>query len=151
MHTNGTPSTSQQCSVSPAPLPGVSARTQPPHPGVPDPAVPDPCPPARPPGVATSLPKAYGDQPIATCTHSQLAGIPMPLATAVLDQASGQMLEHCQLRKHPTHKQTWDISYANKLGCLCQGIGQHPSNPKSPCSPGTNTFKPIPGHSQPLQ
>jgi hypothetical protein len=42
------------------------------------------------------------------------------LALPVLDTATGQLLEHRQLRRHPDHKDTWDTSYANELGRLCQ-------------------------------
>ena len=31
--------------------------------------------------------------------------------------------EHRQLRRHPKFKDIWDMSYANELGRLCQGIG----------------------------
>ena len=34
----------------------------------------------------------------------------------VLDQDTGQSLEHRQLRRHPKYKDTWDTSYANELG-----------------------------------
>ncbi len=39
-----------------------------------------------------------------------------PSALAVLDPATGKFLEHCQLRRDPHYKTTWDTSYANKLG-----------------------------------
>jgi hypothetical protein len=54
----------------------------------------------------------------------------------------GNFLEWCQLRTHPTLSVTWDTSYANKLGCLCQGIGTGPNEVK--CIGGTNTLFPIP-------
>ena len=53
------------------------------------------------------------------------------------------MLEHRQLRAHPDHKHTWDTSYANELGRLCQGIGTHPTAPHFKRIEGTNTFTPI--------
>jgi hypothetical protein len=52
-----------------------------------------------------------------------------PIAAPVLDTAMGAMLEHRQLRCHPTYKKVWDKSYANELGSLCQGIGTNPTNP----------------------
>ena len=60
-------------------------------------------------------------------------------ANAVLDQASGEFLEHRQLRKDPRYKTVWDTSYANELGRLCQGIGEGPK-PGSKRVAGTNTF-----------
>jgi hypothetical protein len=60
-------------------------------------------------------------------------------ALSVLDQATGKSLEHCQLRNDLWYKQTWDTSYANKLGRLCQGIGTGPT-PGSKQVEGTNTF-----------
>ncbi len=42
---------------------------------------------------------------------------------AVLDQESGQLLEHCQLQRDPHYKEVWDCSNSNELGRLCQGIG----------------------------
>ncbi len=61
-----------------------------------------------------------------------------PSALAVLDPATGKFLEHCQLRRDPHYKTTWDTSYANKLGQLCQGIGSV-SAPTSQRVVGTNT------------
>ncbi len=46
-----------------------------------------------------------------------------PYALAILDPATGKFLEHHQLCQDPCYKTTWDTSYANKLGQLCQGIG----------------------------
>ena len=60
-------------------------------------------------------------------------------AMSVLDPATGEHLEHCQLRQDPRYKTTWDTSYANELGCLCQGIGEGPK-PGSQRVAGTNTF-----------
>eukprot|EP00804_Cyclotella_cryptica_P011136 CCRYP_020838-RA/>CCRYP_020838-RA protein AED:0.39 eAED:0.39 QI:0/0/0/1/1/1/3/0/399 len=61
----------------------------------------------------------------------------------VLDQDTGQLLEHKQLRRHPKHKATWDTSYSNELGRLCQGIGHHPVHKHKKRIGGTDTFKPI--------
>jgi hypothetical protein len=54
----------------------------------------------------------------------------------------GNFLEWCQLRTYPTLSITWNTSYANKLGRLCQGISTSPSEGK--CTKGTNTLFPIP-------
>eukprot|EP00804_Cyclotella_cryptica_P017258 CCRYP_016817-RA/>CCRYP_016817-RA protein AED:0.28 eAED:0.28 QI:0/0/0/1/0/0/5/0/734 len=59
---------------------------------------------------------------LAETTDEEFNGTAMP----VLDQDTGQLLEHKQLRRHPKHKTTRDASYSNKLGRLCQGIGHHP-------------------------
>jgi hypothetical protein len=44
-------------------------------------------------------------------------------ALSVLDPATGKFLEHLQLCRDPRYIATWDTSYANELGRLCQGIG----------------------------
>ena len=59
------------------------------------------------------------------------------------------MLEHQQLRAHPIHKLTWDTSYANELGRLCQGIGTLPGAPDKKHIAGTDTFTPIHFHDIP--
>ncbi len=53
------------------------------------------------------------------------------VAFSVLDHETGKFLEHRQLRRDPKQKCTWDKSYANKFGRLCQGVGQHPTKPKA--------------------
>jgi hypothetical protein len=62
-----------------------------------------------------------------------------PLALSVLDPTTSNMLEHCQLRRDPWYKTTWDTLYANELGRLCQGIGSGEA-PSSKRSASTNTF-----------
>ena len=57
----------------------------------------------------------------------------------VLDINSGKILEYRQVHKHPNYTDTWNRSYSNKLGRLCQGIGTDPNN-KFWRVPGTNTF-----------
>ena len=66
-----------------------------------------------------------------------------------LDPESGCYLEHRQLRAHPTHKQTWDASYANELRRLCQGIITLPGQPDTKRITGTDTFTPIHYHDIP--
>ncbi len=63
----------------------------------------------------------------------------IPVALSVLDPSTGKFLEHCQLRRDPHYKATWDTSYANELGHLCQGIGSG-ATPDSKRVAGTNTF-----------
>eukprot|EP00804_Cyclotella_cryptica_P013681 CCRYP_016123-RA/>CCRYP_016123-RA protein AED:0.28 eAED:0.28 QI:0/0/0/1/0/0/3/0/318 len=49
-------------------------------------------------------------------------------------------------KHHPAiHHQaaTWDTSYSNELGRLCQGIGHHPVHKHKKRIDGTDTFKPI--------
>ena len=50
----------------------------------------------------------------------------IPVALSVLDPSTGEFLEHRQLRRDPRYKTTWDTSYANELGHLCQEIGSGP-------------------------
>ena len=63
-------------------------------------------------------------------------------ALAVLDPETGNLLEHRQLRKHPKLKPTWDTSFSNELGRLCQGIGTG-TTPSKQRIAGTDTFKVI--------
>ncbi len=67
---------------------------------------------------------------------TQMSGLQ---ALSVLDPSTGKFLEHRQLRRDPRYKATWDTSYANELGWLCQGIGMGPS-PNTTQVAGTNTF-----------
>ena len=53
------------------------------------------------------------------------------IAFAVIDEKTGQALEHIHLIKMDAHKDTWSTSYANELGRLTQGIRD---------IPGTNTM-----------
>jgi hypothetical protein len=64
-----------------------------------------------------------------------------PSAFSVLDPVTGELLEHRQLRHDPHYKATWDTSYANELGHLCQGIGLG-STPNSQRVAGTNKLLP---------
>ena len=76
----------------------------------------------------------------------------MPEALSVLDPSTGEFLEDRQLRCNSRYKTTWDTSYANELGRLCQGIGSG-ATPTSKQVAGTNTFflinySDIPAHKQ---
>jgi hypothetical protein len=62
-----------------------------------------------------------------------------PGALLVLNPSTGKFLEHHQLHPDPHYKATWDTSYANKLGRLCQGICSCTS-PNTKQVAGTNTF-----------
>jgi len=73
----------------------------------------------------------------------------MPEALSVLDPTTGEFLEHRQLRHDPRYKTTWDTSYINELGRLCQGIGSG-TTPNSKQVACTNTFFIIDYHDIPL-
>jgi hypothetical protein len=68
-----------------------------------------------------------------------LSTLDIPVALSVLDPFTGKFLEHRQLRWDPCYKATWDMSYANELGRLCQGVGSG-ATPDSKWVAGTNTF-----------
>ena len=59
----------------------------------------------------------------------------------VLDETSGQSLQYRQLLQHLKFAHIWNNSYANELGCLCQGIGKGSKIPKNQRVEGTNTFR----------
>jgi hypothetical protein len=63
----------------------------------------------------------------------------MPEVLSVLNPTTGDFLKHRQLRCDPHYKTTWDTSYANELGRLCQGIGLG-TTPTSKQVAGTTTF-----------
>jgi hypothetical protein len=73
------------------------------------------------------------------CEALTLEDGPGLLALSVLDPATGEFLKHRQLCQDPRYKDTWDTSYANELGRLCQGIGAG-STPSTQRVSGTNTF-----------
>ncbi len=56
-----------------------------------------------------------------------LEKVDSPSALSVLDPVTDDFLEYCQLCRDPRYKTTWDTSYANELGRLCQGIGSGPT------------------------
>eukprot|EP00804_Cyclotella_cryptica_P007750 CCRYP_001365-RA/>CCRYP_001365-RA protein AED:0.30 eAED:0.30 QI:0/0/0/1/1/1/2/0/421 len=80
---------------------------------------------------------SYSFAALAESTYEESNGTAMPM----LDQDTGQLLEHKQLRRHPQHKATWDASYSNELGRLCQGIGHHPQYKHKKRIEGTKNFK----------
>ena len=74
----------------------------------------------------------------------ELWGTPAPQVLEdlpVLEEELGKLLEHKQLQRHPTLKETWDTSYSNELVRLCQGIGKVTVVPKKQRIKGTGTFK----------
>ena len=123
-----------------------------------------PAPPTAPPKVPPMASPAVPKQPVAHHTQSraltvqqsqaanpkypsdllQLWYTPAPQVLEdppVLDEESGKLLEHKQLQLHPTLKYTWDTSYLNELGKLCQGIGKETMEPKKERVKGTGAFK----------
>ena len=90
--------------------------------------------------VATQL-RATTTRPANALTVPSLAHT--ALALPVLDEETGDTLGHRQLRRHPKYKDTWDKSYADELGWLCQGVGTSAADPTKPRVAGTDTFKPI--------
>ena len=63
-----------------------------------------------------------------------------PIALSVLDTETGEPIEHRVLFRQPCLAKTWNTSYSNKLGRLCQGIGTDPKDPTKKRVKGTNTF-----------
>ena len=59
----------------------------------------------------------------------------------VMEKITGETLEHLQPRRHPKYKKTWNQSYLNELGRLCQGIGKLSKVPKQQRVEGTDTFR----------
>ena len=62
------------------------------------------------------------------------------LDLSVLDTETSQTLEHRALRRQPRLAATWNTSYINELGRLCQGIGTDPTDPTQKRIKGTYTF-----------
>ena len=58
----------------------------------------------------------------------------------VLDKETGKTLEFRQLHNHPKYKETWNTSYCNELGRLCQGVGHGTAGPQQQQVKGTNKF-----------
>ena len=61
----------------------------------------------------------------------------------MLDVESGKLLKHKQLRRHLRLKKTWDTSYTNELGRLCQGVDKETAGPNKHRMIGTSTFRVI--------
>jgi hypothetical protein len=49
--------------------------------------------------------------------------LPTDVLHTVLDQETGELLEYCQLLKHPQFKDEWNRSAADEFGRLAQGVG----------------------------
>ena len=63
----------------------------------------------------------------------------------VINEKTGETLDHLQLQRHPKYKNIWTESYYNKIGHLCQGIGKEKGThgTTKQCVPGTDTFRVI--------
>ena len=45
-------------------------------------------------------------------------------AYSVLDNYTVKLMNYVQLRKHPKFQETWNKSFSNEMGRLCQGVGK---------------------------
>ena len=57
----------------------------------------------------------------------------------VLYNNTGTILNYGQLRKHPKYQETWNKSFSNEMGRLCQGVGKG-ENVLGKRSEGKNSF-----------
>jgi hypothetical protein len=90
---------------------------------------------------AQSVTRAHASSrryPSALITHWASLACTINRAASVFDENTGNFLEWRQLWTHLTLSATWNTSYANKLGGLCQGIGTGPNDGK--CVKSTNTL-----------
>ena len=76
-----------------------------------------------------------------TPSHSRAMSIQLltHMASSVLEQETGKQLNYGQLKKHPRLQETWNKSFSNEMGRLCQGVGKGPTG-KGKIIEGTNTF-----------
>ena len=70
-----------------------------------------------------------------TWTHRALHAF-LHQANPVYNPKTGKEMEYCHLIQHPNCKHMWAKSFANKLGCVAQGVGNRIE--------GTNTITFIP-------
>ena len=61
----------------------------------------------------------------------------------VMENVSGETLEHCKLQSHPKSKNIWNTSYSNDLGQLFQGIVKGSKGPQNQGIEVTDTFRVI--------
>ena len=64
------------------------------------------------------------------------------VAHSVLDHDTGNQLNYGQLINHPKFQKTWNQSFSNEMGRLCQGVGIGKNNLGKRVE-GTNTFHAI--------
>ena len=65
------------------------------------------------------------------------------LAYPVTNEETGKALEYRHLKRHPTLSSTWQHSYSNEMGRLCQGVGRGTKGPKRQRVAGTDKFRVI--------
>ena len=76
---------------------------------------------------------SLNDNPFNTALHKQV------LKTyAVTHHKTGQQMEYKQLIKDPEYRETWQLSFSDKIGNLFQGIGVNKDGTQR--VKGTNTF-----------
>ena len=56
------------------------------------------------------------------------------------NEETGKALEYRHLKRHPKLASTWQHSYSNEMGRLCQGVGWGTKVPKMQHVAGTYTF-----------
>ena len=81
------------------------------------------------------------EQKYTTTSHSKELATQLLTHTenSVLEKETGKQLNYGQLRKQPILQETWNKSFSNEMGRLCQGVGKGP-NGKGKIIEGTNTF-----------
>ena len=81
------------------------------------------------------------EQKYTTPSHSRALATHLltHMAKSVLEHETGKQLNNGKLRKHPRLQNTWETSFSNEMGRLCQGGGKGP-NGKGKRIEGTNTF-----------
>ena len=91
--------------------------------------------------IATGTRSQTFAQKYTTPTHSRALDTQVLtyVANSVLEQETGKQLNYGKLRKHPKFQETWNKSFSNKMGILCQGVGTGP-NGTGEIIEGTNTF-----------
>ena len=77
----------------------------------------------------------------ATPSHSRALATQLltHMENSVLEQETGKQLNYGKLRKHPRLQETWNKSFSNEMGRLCQGVVKGP-NGEGNIIEGTNTF-----------
>ena len=81
------------------------------------------------------------EQKYTTPSHSRALAthVLTHMEKSVLEHETGKQLNYGQLRKHPRLQETWETSFSNEMGRLCQGVQTSP-NGKGKRIEGTNTF-----------
>lgn len=72
-------------------------------------------------------------------------------AFPAIDDETGKAMEYRQLKNHPRLGPTWNTSYSNEMGRLCQDVGGGDKGPKKQRVEGTDTFRVIKFKDIPVQ